>query len=116
MGHKQTTLTTDDGRNFEVDSKIAPLIRDLNRLPGIYTLNSCQDGYVQIGGDYEALILFASGLLSLMFVEGQKWKWKSKKYGFHFTVEVFAQPCINLRWLPKQYKHVLKCVKEYAAL
>lgn len=120
--HKTTEIRI-GGTPVSVDAEIAQLIRLMNRVPGLETLNSCQGdfgpGYVQFRdngkkGSTGASVRFLQRVVELMDTEAKKhWLLEhhfvsvygprngTKGFSLYFTVEMGHG--YVMRWLPDTF-------------
>jgi hypothetical protein len=122
------------GSTVRIDTEIVDLIKVMNAIPGIKTLNSCQNndcqGYVQFAADGSkgsntALIHFAQSMVETMTVESRKHDRMEADYvsengprhgtkGLRLHFEIGIGNETTMRWFPDTYPHVLRAAKKAA--
>jgi hypothetical protein len=106
------------GQSVEIDKGIRGLVVLMNEIPGVETFNSCEGGdsghaYVQFGGEgaFPLLPQLAQGILK----EEKSWKRNHRHVchgckGMSVSLEIHGSGIV-LRWMPYDYRRVLKIVK-----
>ncbi len=124
--HKTMTMII-DGEAAEIDINVAPLVKVMNSIPGLTTLNSCENAYVHFKDctTEPVSVRFLQGMLVLLapvaahlqkkeerYVTKFGWRFGTKGYPMRFSVEIGNDYCI--RCSPDDLPHVLKAARKVA--